>query len=79
MRGKNLFGERPGGWESANVLRKHAAWTAAHMASTLEGSHDLVHTFAVALKQIETIATTAPPEITALIDANSFSVEVKRM
>ena len=60
-------------------MRKHAEWTAAHVASTLEGSHDLVHTFATALKRSETIATTAPPEITALIEANGFSVAVKRM
>jgi hypothetical protein len=64
MRDDDFLTERPGGWESAEVLRKHAQWTAAHVASTLEGSHGLVRTFAVALEERETIATTALREIT---------------
>ena len=79
MQDDEFLAERPGGWESAEVLRKHAEWTAAHVASTLEGSHDLVRAFAAALEQRETIATTAPREITTLIEANGFSVAVKRM
>ena len=45
----------------------------------LEGPCALVHTFAVALTQHETIVLTARREITILIETNGFSEAVKTM
>ena len=73
------FYEHTGGWESADVLRKHAEWTVVHMTATLEGSRDLIEICVVTLKTYKTIAMTAPPEITMLVEANSFPVAVSTM
>ena len=71
------FRDCPSGCYSAGILRQNAIWTAAHVTATLEASSELIDRFVVALYYWSTLATSAQPEITTLIEANGFAEVVQ--
>jgi len=71
------FRDLPGGWYSAEVLRQNAILTVSQVIDTLEASRDLVNRFAAALDHWDTLATSAPTEITMLAEANGFAEAVR--